>query len=82
MKFTYLTAGLLAALVSAQPVVENEQSAADYASGQVTGEVAPQLVTSALSERALTKRANTQFKVYTSSGMFTFDSCRTRDSEN
>ncbi len=68
MKLTYLTAGLLAALASAKPITEPGNSNIDYASGTVSGEAAPQLVTSPLDERALTKRANTQFTVYPSTG--------------
>ena len=68
MKFTYLTAGLLATLVSAKPILSDDTSPIDYSSGLVTAEVTPQLVTSPLTERALAKRANTQFIVYTSSG--------------
>jgi hypothetical protein len=70
MKFTYLAAGLLTALVSAQPVVEQEDFAIDYASGQVTGEVAPQLFSEPLAERSLAKRANVEFIMYTSGGKF------------
>jgi hypothetical protein len=61
MKFTYIATGLMAALVSAQPVAED-------ASGAVTGEVAPQLVAEPLAERDLAKRANAQFVVFRSPG--------------
>ncbi|KAF2715073.1 hypothetical protein K504DRAFT_486832 [Pleomassaria siparia CBS 279.74] len=67
MKITYLVTGLLTALLSsAQPVLEKEQFSVDYASGGVTGELAPQLVTEPLTGRALVKRANVEFIVYTS----------------
>ncbi|KAF2638557.1 hypothetical protein P280DRAFT_471158 [Massarina eburnea CBS 473.64] len=67
MKFTYIVSGLLAALASAQPVLDQEKFAVDYASGNVTGELAPQLATKPLTERELMKRANAQFAVFTSS---------------
>lgn len=70
MKLTYFATGLLAALVSAQPIVEEGNASLDYASGEVTGELAPQLVGEALAERDLVKRANTQFAVYQSPGEF------------
>lgn len=71
MKFTYLASGLLAALLtSAQPVLEQEKFSMDYASGSVTGEVSPQLVAEPLTGRALAKRSNVEFIVYTSSGKF------------
>ena len=65
MKFTYIATGLMAALVSAQPLVEDKFSA-DLASGAVTGELAPQLAAEPLSERDLAKRANAQFTVFKS----------------
>ena len=67
MKFTYIATGLMAALVSAQPLVEDKFSA-DLASGAVTGELAPQLAAEPLSERDLAKRANAQFTVFKSPG--------------
>jgi hypothetical protein len=67
MKFTYIATGLMAALVSAQPLVEDKASA-DLASGAVTTEVAPQLVAEPLAERDLVKRANAQFTVFKSPG--------------
>lgn len=79
MKFTYLATGLLAALLtSAQPVLDEEKYSVDYASGNVTGEVSPQLATGHLTERALAKRANSQFIMYTSSGKFLLNICSQR----
>ena len=66
MKFTYIATGLMAALASAQPIVEEDKSSVDFASGAVTGELAPQLVSEVLAERALAKRANVQFTVFKS----------------
>jgi hypothetical protein len=67
MKFTYIATGLMAALVSAQPFAEDKASA-DFASGAVTAEVAPQLAAEPLAERDLVKRANAQFTVFKSPG--------------
>jgi len=67
MKVTYFVSAILAALVSAQPVPDQEEFALDYASGNVTGELAPQLVPESLSGRSLEKRSNVEFIVYTSS---------------
>lgn len=69
MKFTYITSALLAVLASAQPLTNEEKFAVDYASGQVTGEVAPQLVSS-VTTRELQKRQNVQFVVYDSNSKF------------
>ncbi|KAJ4286744.1 hypothetical protein N0V90_012996 [Kalmusia sp. IMI 367209] len=67
MKFAYIASALLAAFVAAQPTtpIQGEKEfALDYASGNVTGEIAPQLVT--LAERSLEKRSNVQFEVFSS----------------
>lgn len=69
MKFTYITSALLAVLASAQPLTNEEKFAVDYASGQVTGEVAPQLVSS-VTTRELQKRQNVQFVVYDSNSKY------------
>ncbi|KAL1613241.1 hypothetical protein SLS60_001473 [Paraconiothyrium brasiliense] len=65
MKFTYITSALLAALATAAPLTNEDKFAVDYASGNVTGEAAPELISS-VSARSLQKRANIQFAVYDS----------------
>jgi hypothetical protein len=75
MKFTYIATGLMAAFASAQPVLEEDKSSVDFASGAVTGELAPQLVSEVLAERALAKRANVQFTVFKSPGKLHLNMC-------
>ncbi|KAJ4358713.1 uncharacterized protein N0V89_003297 [Didymosphaeria variabile] len=65
MKFTYITSALLAALATAAPLTNEDKFAVDYAGGNVTGEAAPELISS-VSARSLQKRANIQFVVYDS----------------
>jgi hypothetical protein len=72
MKFTYFTIGLLAALTTATPISDPEKYPEDYASGHVTGELAPQSVSAPIKERALFKRSNVDFTFFSSGGRFLF----------
>jgi hypothetical protein len=69
MRFTYITSALMAALATAQPLTNEERFAVDYASGNVTGEITPQL-TSSVSPRELEKRDNANFAVWDSPSKF------------
>src|SRR5436309_1717467 len=66
MKFIAITSALFAALACAQPVVELTEPVG-------LEEAAPQLV-GAAEKRALAKRANVQFYLYTTSGKFLISS--------
>jgi hypothetical protein len=65
MKFTYITSALVATLATAKPLTNENGVAPDYASGNVTAEAAPELVSS-VSSRSLQKCAGSQFVVYDS----------------
>jgi hypothetical protein len=80
MKFSYIATGLMAALVSAQPLVDDKVSA-DLASGAVTSELAPQLVAEPLAERDLAKRANAVFTVFKSPGKLRQDRMPHKESQ-
>ena len=81
MKLTYIFTALFAALVSAQPVSENEEFPEDYTSGNITGEAVPQLASVPLTKRALVKRQNVQFRMYDSSGKSHLIACLTMSLE-